>query len=209
MKTELFVFKIRKVLWVKERFSEESYDILIFKDLPFKELLQLAENNKKAFLWNVSEILKYIACKIYICQIHYYLSDQAYSMLMSNSKRSLSNKELAEQWYELYFKSSLKGTPELYVDEEFAAEFETVLVRLASIQKRKRFLYSVNSYAFLSKAKKAQVERISEKLDLNFNELVGKYQYVGLYGLLIYMYTRFVQKFSDESVFLKDLGIRV
>jgi hypothetical protein len=130
-------------------------------------------------------------------------------MLMSNSKRSLSNKELAEQWYELYFKSSLKGTPELYVDEEFAAEFETVLVRLASIQKRKRFLYSVNSYAFLSKAKKAQVERISEKLDLNFNELVGKYQYVGLYGLLIYMYTRFVQKFSDESVFLKDLGIRV
>lgn len=207
MRKELFVFKIRKELWVKEHFSSESYDVLNIKDLPFEEINHLRKNNEMTFLWNLSGILEHIACRIYICQIHYSLSDNDLFVLRGKCRWAMSTHDYAERWYEEYFKNSLKGMPKLHIDEQFVSEFGVVLNKFVSVARRRRFLYSVNSCCFLSKAKKEQVERIRKNLDSTYDDLCKQYKYVGLYGFLVYAYAMFVQRFSDDGKFARELGL--
>lgn len=207
MSEKLLVFKIKKVFLIKPPFLREHYDTIEFIELPLESVLRLSEQSEIDFLKSMTRILEHVASKIYVRRVHFDLSDEDKLLLSSKSMFPLSNYEYAEKWYKLYFLGALKKTPRLVANEKFASEFETVITRLLNILKRRRLLYDANSRMFLNKAKKEQIERIRENLDFDFNFLMGQYRGVGLYGLLVYAYTLYLQKNYDARKFMKVLGL--
>ena len=207
MKTELFVFKIRKILLERKSVSLENCDFLGFRDLPLESILNLNKQSEDKFLESLSEILKHVAGRIFINRLYYNLSETALRILGKNSIWPLSVSDGADRWYEFYFKSALKGAPRLVADNKFASEFEKVITRLVNILKRRRFLSNVDACCFLRKSKKMQMKRIRVELQADLDNLMRRFNGVGLYGLLVYMYTLFVGKNYETSKFLKVLGI--
>lgn len=201
MKTELFVFKVRKLLLSKERVSSENCDFLSFRDLPLESVLNLSKQSEDEFLESLSEILKHVAGRIYANRLHDNLSETAYKILGKNSIWPLSVSDGAYRWFEFYFKSALKWAPRLVVDNKFASEFERVLTRLVNILKRRRFISNVDACCFLRKSKKMQVERIRAVLQADLDDLMRRFNGVGLYGLLVYAYTLYVSKNYEVSKF--------
>ena len=190
-----------------------EYDVASYFELPAEDLYELRSLPPEELVDSLSRILKNMALYEYHTRIEYVLSKDAKERLdclvypphdfISHTLTPPTSSQRANAWYEHYFMQCLAFMPAVKQDREFALKFEKMLTQIIRLRKRAKKLQKMqNSCFFLSKKKKRAKKLISEI----YYSLKSKS--VGLYGIIVYAYTLYAERSSNDLFFRWYLGLK-